>query len=93
MTFTPDYAVPPGATLLDHIKERKLDVPTFCRQYKLDTGLIQQVITGKAVVTEEIAADLALATGSSKDFWIRRENHYRQQLAILRPVPVALTKG
>ena len=41
---------------------------------------MSQLISGKAPVTKDIAAQLAKILGGTKNFWLTREANYRAQL-------------
>ena len=78
--FEPDWASPPGDTISDILEERRW------KQYELAIRLgcsdkhVDQLIQGKVPLTGELASRLALVFGTSKNFWLRRESRYREQL-------------
>jgi plasmid maintenance system antidote protein VapI len=80
-TYTPDWVSPPGETLSDILKERKITRTEFASRMKLPKKTINQLIKGKAEITVCIAYKMELALGvPSARFWIERERLYRESL-------------
>lgn len=79
--FNPDYAVRPGATLLDVMNDRDWN----CHELSAVTGIsvvvLLDILTVAKPITPEIAEGLERGTVISADFWLNRERQYRQLLA------------
>lgn len=80
--YTPDWVSPPGETLADILKERKITRSKLAQRMGLPKKTINQLIKGKVKITIRIAykMELALWTPSAR-FWIDRERLYRESLA------------
>jgi addiction module HigA family antidote len=79
--YTPDFVSPPGETLAEILKERKITRTEFASRMKLPKKTINQIIKGKAEITVRTAykIELALSVPSAR-FWIERERLYRESL-------------
>ena len=81
--YTPDWVSPPGETLAEILKERKITRSEFAQRMGLPKKTINQLIKGKAEITIRIAYKMELALGvPSARFWIERERLYRESLRI-----------
>lgn len=81
--FTPDYAVPPGATLLETIQFQGMTRETLARIVGVSFGVIDAVIAGRIPIRRHIANGLERATGIRAWMWLKLETDYRQRLAKL----------
>lgn len=81
-TYTSDWVSPPGETLADILKEKKITISEFANRMGLPKKTINQLIKGKVEITICIAykMELALSVPSAR-FWIERERLYRESLA------------
>lgn len=77
----PDYAVAPGATLLETIESLGMDQRELSDRTGLATKTVNQIIKGKAPITHETALKLEQATGVPAHFWNNLETNYREALA------------
>lgn len=79
--YTPDFVSPPGETLADILKERKITRTEFAQRMGLPKKTINQLIKGKVEISVRIAykMELALFIPSAR-FWIERERLYRESL-------------
>jgi HTH-type transcriptional regulator / antitoxin HigA len=78
--FTPNWASPPGETIADILKERKLHLSKFARQLGMPNDAIQNLLVGRLTMTLETALKLEKTLGSTAAFWMVRESQYRQDL-------------
>jgi plasmid maintenance system antidote protein VapI len=78
--FKPDWASPPGETIIDILEERKLSVSEFSQQMGYEVSQTDDLLAGKMGITEEVADKLSDVLGSSMLFWLQRENQYREDL-------------
>ena len=80
--YAPDWVSPPGETLADILKERKITKSEFAQRMGLPKKTINQLIKGKVEITVRIACKLENAFGvPTAHFWIERERLYRESLA------------
>lgn len=81
--YKPDYAVPPGGTLLETIKEIGFDQRELSKRTGLSTKTINLIIKGDSPITHETAIRLERVTGIPASMWNTLEANYREQLARL----------
>ena len=81
--FTPDWVSPPGDTILDMIDERGWTQADLAARLGFSPKHVNQVIKGKAPLTEEAALRLAQVLGTSAGFWLMREARYRERVVRL----------
>jgi plasmid maintenance system antidote protein VapI len=80
--YAPDWVSPPGETLADILKERKITRGEFAQRMGLPKKTINQLIKGKVEITIRIAYKMELALGvPTARVWIDRERLYRESLA------------
>lgn len=80
-TFKPDWIVPPGETIADVLEEKGLSQAEFAQRMEYTTKHVNQLIQGKASITEDTAIRLERVLGSTVNFWLNREAHYREAIA------------
>lgn len=80
-TFSPDWISPPGETIADLIEEREWTQLDLASRLGSSKKHVNQLISGKAPITEETAIKLESVLGSSASFWLSREAQYRAKLA------------
>ncbi len=79
--FRPNYASPPGETLLDLLEELDMSQAELARRTGRPNKTINEIIKGKTSITPETALQLERVLGVPASFWIRREQFYREALA------------
>ena len=82
-TFNPDWVSPPGDTILDMMEERDWRQVELARRLGFSTKHLNQLIKGKASLTDDTALRLERVLGSTANFWLNREAKYRERLARL----------
>ena len=82
-TFNPDYAVPPGATLLDTIEDLGMTQTELAQRMGRPLKTINEIIAGTAQIMPETALQLEKVTGIPASFWNNAESNYRERLARL----------
>ena len=82
--FTPDWVSPPGDTILDLIDERGWTQADLAARLGFSHKHVNQVIKGKAPLTEEAALRLGQVLGASAGFWLTREARYRERVVRLK---------
>ena len=81
--FDPDWCSPPGGTIKDILRVRSpiLSVEELGKRIGLDLHTTLDLLEGDALLTPAIAKGLSEVLGSSVEFWLNREQHYREGLA------------
>jgi addiction module HigA family antidote len=79
--YNPDYVSPPGETLEEVLEERGMSQVELAERMGRPKKTINEIIKGKAAITEETALQLELVLGIPAHFWNNRERHYRECLA------------
>ena len=84
-TFSPDWASPPGDTIVDFMEEKDWTKAELARRLGFSTKHLNQLIKGDISITHETALRLERVLGSTTNFWLNREAKYRERLAALDP--------
>lgn len=79
--FAPDWLSPPGDTIADVLEERGWSQAEFAQRTGYTTKHVNQLIRGKAPISEDTALRLERVLGSTARFWLKREAEYREALA------------
>lgn len=79
--FRPDYAVPPGETLADLLRERDMTQTELARRLGVSLKHINQVVKGAASISAELALGLEKVLGPTASFWLTREAQYQATVA------------
>ena len=79
--YRPDYAVPPGAVLEEHLAVRGLSNAEFARRCGRSAKLISEIVAGKAPVEPVTARQFEKVLGVSAHIWLGMEAEYRQRAA------------
>lgn len=75
--FQPDYAVPPGWILEEHLDVRGISESEFARRCGCTPQRISDIIAGKAPVDTEIALRFERELGLAASIWLGIEKNYR----------------
>lgn len=78
--FRPDWVSPPGDTIEDLCRLRRLSMNSLAEALCLDIASTKELIAGRHVIDHEMAEKLSERLGSSPVFWMRREAQYRAGL-------------
>lgn len=81
--FKPDYAVPPGETLLETLEAIGMSKSDFADRTGVLEKTIDEIIMGHAAITPEAAVTFERALGIRASFWNNLETNYRAALARL----------
>jgi len=79
--FAPDYASPPGSTLLEAIEARGMTQAELAERAGRSKKHINEIIKGKQPITPEMALQLERVLGVSAGFWNNRQRDYDEALA------------
>ena len=72
----PDYAVPPGWVLEEHLETRGFPKPRS-RAVRCSLKLIGEIVAGKAPIEPETALQFERVLGLDADIWLGIEASYR----------------
>jgi addiction module HigA family antidote len=99
--YIPDYAVPPGETLLETIQTLGMAQAELAERTGRPLKTINELVKGKVAITPETALQLERVLGVPASFWNNLERNYREararldeqerlqsQLAWLKQIPV-----
>lgn len=78
--FKPHYASPPGDTLQEMMEWYKVTPTELARETGKTVQFINQLLFGQAAITPELALHLERLFKMSADFWMKREQSYRDAL-------------
>jgi HTH-type transcriptional regulator/antitoxin HigA len=81
--FMPDYAVPPGETLLETIEAIGMAQAELAERTGRPKKTINEIIKGKAAITPETALQFERVLGIPAGFWNNLERNYQETLARL----------
>lgn len=79
-TFEPNWASPPGATVLDLLQERGLQMKELAERAHRDVQSVTRLVFGVEPLTSDWAECLSNVLGATTGFWMRREETYRSDL-------------
>ena len=82
--FAPDWASPPGDTIVDLIEERGWTQAELAERLGYSAKHVNQLVRGKVALTEHAALRLEPVLGASAGFWLTREARYRERAARLK---------
>lgn len=75
-----DWAVSPGRTISDILNERHISIDNFSESTGLSVFQAKQLLLGKLPISNELASALEKAIGSTKSFWLKREQQYKDDI-------------
>ena len=75
--FCPDYAVPPGWVLEEHLDVHGISQAEFARRCGYPLQLISEIIAGEAPVDSEIALRFERELGLDASIWLGMEREYQ----------------
>src|SRR6266571_5051819 len=79
--YSPDYAVPPGDTLLEVMESLGITQAELAERTGRPTKTINEIVKGKAAITPETALQLERVLGVPASFWNNLEQNFRTALA------------
>ena len=81
--YHPDYVSPPGETLLETLEVLGMSQAELAKRMGRPTKTVNEIIQAKAAITEETALQLERVLHIAAEFWLKREQHYRESLVRL----------
>lgn len=82
-TSSPDWASPPGDTIVDLMEERGWTRVELATRLGFSAGYLNRLLKGNISITQDCALRLERVLGSTANFWLNREANYRERLARL----------
>jgi addiction module HigA family antidote len=80
-TYAPDYVSPPGETLAELLESRGMTQVELAARTGRPKQHINEIVAGKAAITQDMAIQLERSLGVPASFWNNREARYRERLA------------
>jgi HTH-type transcriptional regulator/antitoxin HigA len=84
LTFSPDYAVAPGETLLETLETLGMTQAELASRIARPLKTINEIVKGKSAITPETALQLEQALGVPAAVWSGLESNYQLALAAAR---------
>jgi len=81
--FLPDWASPPGDTISDILRQRAVSPVEFASELGCSFEEARGILDGDTRITIGLARDLNRLLGASVEFWMSRDDQYRQDLTRL----------
>ncbi len=78
--FQPNWASAPGDTIAEILNDRNLSLQMFATKMDSSTLHVKDLLHGYISINDEIAQKLQNVLGASSEFWLNRENKYRDSL-------------
>ncbi|MGE5401966.1 MAG: ImmA/IrrE family metallo-endopeptidase [Ignavibacteriales bacterium] len=82
--FVPDYAIAPGLTLEDVLRDRRMPQAELARRTNRPLKTISEIVSGIAQITPETAIQFEHVLGIPASFWLNLESNYREALARIK---------
>jgi HTH-type transcriptional regulator/antitoxin HigA len=82
--FEPNFAVPPGDTLIETLAELRMSQADLARRTGRPNKTINEIIKGLAQITPDTAIQFERALGIPANFWINLEYNYRESMARIK---------
>jgi len=79
--FIPDYAVPPGETLLETLEAIGMSQAELAERTGRPKKTINEIIKGKTAITPETALQFERVLGTPAGFWNNMERNYQETQA------------
>lgn len=79
--FRPDYAHPPGTSLMELLNARGLSQADLAERAGRPKKTINEIVKGKAAITHETALQFERVLGMPASYWNSLEQQYRAALA------------
>ena len=76
-SYKPNYAVPPGQVLEEHLEAREMSHAEFARRCGRSAKLISDIISGKAPVEPRTALQFEKVLGMDASVWLGIESDYQ----------------
>ena len=77
--FNPDYVVPPGLVLEEHLEARALSVVEFSVRCGRSPDFIKKIISGDAPLDHDTALRFEKELGLAAYIWMKIEDRYQEK--------------
>lgn len=81
--FRPNWASSPGDTIADALEEQKVSVSAFSKRIGCSVDETEDLLAGRISISLGLARKLHAELGSTVEFWMSRDFHYRETVARL----------
>jgi plasmid maintenance system antidote protein VapI len=78
--FEPNWASPPGETILEAAEENDLHPDALAVYLNLSLDEMKDLLSGRMAITDEMADNLSGILGGDKQFWLNRDSQYQESL-------------
>lgn len=78
--YVPTKVDPPGETLEVFLEENQISYADLARRVERTLEEIENIISGKAVITPQIASELEQTLGTSAQYWLTHEAAYSEYI-------------
>ncbi len=85
-TFAPDWASPPGESILDFLEERGWSQAELAQRLGYTEKHVSLLVNGKVALSIDAAQRLERVLGSPADFWLALETNYQKHNARLKAI-------
>lgn len=82
--FNPNWASMPGETIADILNHKNLSLKEFSKMMNSSLSEVKELLHGFISIDEVIAKKLNGSLGGSVEYWLRREQFYRQRVEHLK---------
>lgn len=83
--YTPDVVYPPGDTILEIMKERKLSHNDVAKAMLYKPWVLDKIVNGTRPIDPCVAWRLEGAFGVRASFWLNLEKNYRDSMKEVKP--------
>lgn len=83
-SFMPDWISAPGRTIASVLNQQELSVEEFARAIGWSRERATTLIEGRRSITPAVAKSLSETIGGTQEFWLAREQQYRDDIARLQ---------
>jgi len=80
-SYAPDYVSAPGETLAELLESRGMTQAELAARTGRPKQHINEIVAGKAPITQDMALQLERSLGAPASFWNQREARFREHLA------------
>jgi len=87
--FQPNWISSPGDTLSDILKEKHIGIEELEKKLKCSSDYLSGLLGGYSKLTLDVAKRLENILGTSAEFWMKREQIYREELPRVRKLEEA----
>jgi len=77
--YTPDVAIPPGATILEILESLDMTQAELAEWMGCPSNVVNEIIEGERAITYQTAIALERVLIHPVDFWMNLEKNYRTQ--------------